>query len=260
MTDIDKRVEGDFRFDGRCAVVTGAGRGMGRNVALALARRGAQLVLGDIDEVNVRRTQAEIVEAGGQARAHRLDIGDVADVRRFFRGLPAMPDIVVCAAAILRAKPFLEHEEEDWDALARVNLKGTFFSVQEAARCMAPRRDGSIVTFSSTSAFVASRVPELAYDVTKGGIRQLTVSAAVELAPLGIRVNGVAPGTILTDFNRSSLDTPDKVMSAADHLPMGRIGAPEDVTGAVLFLCSPMSTYMTGHLVVVDGGRLCRAG
>lgn len=94
----------------------------------------------------------------------------------------------------------------------------------------------------------------------RGGIRQLTVSAAVELAPLGIRVNGVAPGTILTDFNRASLDTPVKVKSAADHLPMGRIGTPEDVTGAVLFLCSPMSAYMTGQLVVVDGGRLCRAG
>jgi NAD(P)-dependent dehydrogenase (short-subunit alcohol dehydrogenase family) len=141
-----------------------------------------------------------------------------------------------------------------------VNLKGTFFTVQEAARRMATRGTGSIVTFSSTSAFVASRIPEIAYDVTKGGIRQLTVSAAVELAPMGIRVNGVAPGTILTDFNRASLDTPQKIQAVADRLPLGRVGTPQDVVGAVLFLCSHLSDYMTGQLLAIDGGRLCRAG
>src|SRR5262245_64293720 len=104
---------------------------------------------------------------------------------------------------------------------------------------MVPRRKGAIVTFCSTSGFVASRIPEIAYDVTKGGIRQLTVSAAVELAPYGIRVNAVAPGTILTDFNRSSLDSEDKLKAVADRLPLGRVGEPNDVVGAVSFLCSP---------------------
>lgn len=251
----------DLRFDGMRAVVTGAARGMGRAAAEALAQRGADVVLADVAGDVMHACRDGILAQGGRAEAHRLDIGDVAAVRAFFRGLPHAPDIVVCAAAVLKVKPFLEHEEADWDELARVNLKGTFFSVQEAARRMAAdRRGGAIVTFSSTSAYVASRIPELAYDVTKGGIRQLTVSAAVELAPLGIRVNGVAPGTILTDFNRASLDTPERRQAVAERLPLGRIGTPEDVTGAVLFLCSPMSSYMTGQLVVVDGGRLCRAG
>ena len=231
----------EFRLDGLTAIVTGAGRGIGREVALGLGRLGADVTVTDIDGANAEVTGGAIREQGGSARAAQLDIA-------------------VCAAAIIRVKPFLEHEEADWDDLSRVNLRGTFFTVQEAARRMAPRRKGSIVTFSSTSGFVASRIPEIAYDVTKGGIRQLTVSAAVELAPLGIRVNGVAPGTILTDFNRATLDTPAKVQAVADRLPLGRVGEPRDVLGAVLFLCSPMSSYITGQLLVVDGGRLCRAG
>ena len=125
---------------------------------------------------------------------------------------------------------------------------------------MVEQHSGSIVTFASTSAFVASRIPEMAYDVTKGAIRQMTVSAAIELAPHGIRVNAVAPGTILTDFNRATLDTPEKIAVAADHIPMGRIGSPEDLVGAALYLCSDLSSYVSGHTLVVDGGRLGRAG
>lgn len=250
----------DFRFDGMTAAVTGAGRGMGREIALALAARGAHVIVTDIDGESARETSRAIEIAGGKARSQALDIGDVPALRSFFREIDVALDIVVCAAAILKVKPFFDHEEEDWDALARVNLKGTFFSVQEAGRHMARQGRGAIVTFSSTSAFVASRIPEIAYDVTKGGIRQLTISAAVELAPMGIRVNGVAPGTILTDFNRASLDSPDKLQAVADRLPLGRVGRPDDVLGAVLYLCSPMSSYVTGQLLVVDGGRLCRAG
>jgi NAD(P)-dependent dehydrogenase (short-subunit alcohol dehydrogenase family) len=245
---------------GTQAIVTGAGRGMGRAVACDLARHGASVTCLDINEQGAEETAETIKRDGGSASAVRLDVSNVQEVRRIFRGLTAPLDIVVCAAGILRVKSFLDHEEEDWDVLSDVNLKGTFFCVQEAARAMLPRRQGVIVTFASTSAFVSSRIPEIAYDVTKGGIRQLTVSAAVELAPCGIRVNAVAPGTILTDFNRSSLDTDNKLKVVADRLPLGRVGEPNDVVGAVTFLCSPGASYITGHTLVVDGGRLARAG
>ncbi len=247
-------------LSGMRAIVTGGGRGMGRAVACDLAQHGASVTSVDINEAGARETADTIKHGGGAASSARLDVSDVSDVRRFFRGLPTPPDIVVCAAGLIRVKPLLDHEEEDWDAVANVNLKGTFFCLQEAARVMLPRRSGVIITFASTSGFVASRIPEIAYDVTKGGIRQLTVSAAAELAPHGIRVNAVAPGTILTDFNRSSLDTPEKIKFASERLPLGRLGDPKDVVGAVTFLCSPGASYITGHTLVVDGGRLTRPG
>ena len=253
----------EIRFDGKTALVTGGGRGMGREIAEQLASSGAEVIVADINEANAAKAASDISGRGGKAHALHVDIADLGSLRSMFgkvdRIAPAL-DIAVCAAAVLRPKPFLEHDEADWDYMANVNLKGTFFTVQEAARRMIPRRDGAIVTFSSTSGFVASRLPEIAYDVTKGGIRQLTISAAVELAPHNVRVNAVAPGTILTDFNRSSLDTPEKIRAVEEKLPLARVGAPKDVVGAVLFLCSTHASYMTGHLLVVDGGRLCRAG
>ncbi|MER2535048.1 MAG: SDR family oxidoreductase [Rhizobiaceae bacterium] len=248
---------------GRTAVVTGGGRGIGRAIALALSQAGAQVVVADIDAGNAEAVAGEIRSEGRPADAIAVDISDVGDIERAFAAIDALGtglDIAVLAAGVLRAKPLFDHTEDDWRFMSEVNLKGTFFTLQAAARRMAARGHGVILTLSSTSAFVASRVPEVLYDVTKGGIRQMTVSAAVELAPLGIRVNALAPGTILTDFNRSSLDTPDKIASAESRLPMGRVGTPQDVAGAAVFLCSPAASYMTGHVLAVDGGRLARAG
>lgn len=250
-------------LSGRTALVTGGGRGMGGAIALGLAEAGARVVIGDIDSGNAAAVAGEIVAAGGQAEALTLDVSRVDEIERAFAAFDALGDpldIAVLAAGVLRAKPLLDHTEDDWRFMADVNLKGTFFTLQAAARRMVAQRSGAILTFASTSAFVASRVPEIVYDVTKGGIRQMTVSAAVELAPYGIRVNALAPGTIVTDFNRATLDTPEKIRSAEQHLPMGRLGTPDDVVGAAVFLCSPAASYITGHLLVVDGGRLGRAG
>lgn len=250
-------------LSGKTALVTGAGRGMGRAVAEGLAANGVAVIVADIHEENAKAVAAAIRAAGGTAEALPVDISSVASIRAAFAAVDrihAALDIAVLAAAVLRVRPLLDHTEEDWDIQANTNLKGTFFCLQEAARRMVARRSGTILTFSSTSAFVASRVPEIAYDVTKGGIRQMTVSAAAELAPHNVRVNAVAPGTILTDFNRATLEAPEAMAAAQRGLPMGRVGMPDDVVGAALFLCSPAASYVTGHLLAIDGGRLTRSG
>jgi len=248
-----------MRFAGQTAIVTGAGRGMGRAVALALAREGAAVVVGEVDRPAAGQVVAEIEAAGGRAVAVIADIARVDDVRRLFKetvdafgGL----DILVNNAGIGIPKPLVDYTEQDWDRQLAVNLKGMFFATQEAAKLMIPKRRGKIVNFASTAAFVSSSTPETAYDISKGGVRQLTISVAAELAPHNINVNAVAPGTIMTELTLRVLDTEEKMARASAKIPLGRLGTPEDMVGPVLFLCSSDADYVTGHVLVVDGGWL----
>jgi NAD(P)-dependent dehydrogenase (short-subunit alcohol dehydrogenase family) len=247
------------RFQGRTAIVTGAGRGMGRSVALALAAEGAQVVVAELDQDAARAVAGEIEHSGGRALVVTMDIGSVADVRRLFKEtLEAFGDvdILVNNAGIGIAKPLVDYTEADWDKQLDVNLKGLFFATQEAARVMIPKRRGKIVNFASTAAFVSSSTPETAYDISKGGVRQLTISVAAELAQHNINVNAVAPGTIMTDLTLRVLNTEEKMARASAKIPLGRLGTPDDMVGPVLFLCSEEADYVTGHVLVVDGGWL----
>lgn len=248
-----------MRFAGQAAIVTGAGRGMGRAVAIALAREGASVVVAEVDRPSADEVVKEIQAAGGKALAVTADISDVADVRRLFGetvGAYGGLDILVNNAGIGIPKALVDYTEQDWDRQLGVNLKGMFFATQEAARLMIPKRKGKIVNFASTAAFVSSSTPETAYDISKGGVRQLTISVAAELAPHNINVNAVAPGTIMTELTLRVLDTEEKMARAAAKIPLGRLGTPEDMVGPVLFLCSSDADYVTGHVLVVDGGWL----
>ncbi|MGH2408984.1 MAG: SDR family NAD(P)-dependent oxidoreductase, partial [Chloroflexota bacterium] len=162
--------------------------------------------------------------------------------------------ILVNNAGIGVGKPVLDYTEADWDRQMGVNAKAVFFCSQAAVRQMAPRRRGKIVNFASTSAFVSSSKPGVAYDVSKGAVRQMTISMAAELAPLGINVNAVAPGTIETEMTRASISTDEGRAWQLARIPMGRLGKPEDIAGAALYLAGPDAGFTTGSVMVVDGG------
>jgi NAD(P)-dependent dehydrogenase (short-subunit alcohol dehydrogenase family) len=247
------------RFDGSVAIVTGAGRGMGRAVALRLGREGARVVVAELNPAHGTEVADEINAHGGTATPVTADVSRVADVARLFDETVeafGTVDILVNNAGIGVAKPILDYTEADWDRQMGVNVKGVFFCSQAAARLMVPRRRGKIVNFASTSAFVSSSQPEVAYDTSKGAVRQMTISMAAELAPHGINVNAVAPGTTATEMTRSSLATEEGLAWQLARIPLGRVGQPDDIAAVVLFLCSPEASYITGHTLVADGGWL----
>jgi NAD(P)-dependent dehydrogenase (short-subunit alcohol dehydrogenase family) len=247
------------RFDGKVALVTGAGRGMGRATATRFGREGARVVVAEVNAAHGEEVAAEIRDAGGEAIALQGDVAKIADVKKLFAGAVkkfGTVDIVVNNAGIAVARALVDYTEEDWDRQMNVNVKGVFFCCQEAARVMIPKREGKIVNFASTSAFVSSSKPEVAYDASKGAVRQMTVSIAAELAPHGINVNAVAPGTTSTEMTKSTLATDEGMAWQLARIPMGRVGQPDDIASVVLFLCSPEASYITGHTLVADGGWL----
>jgi len=247
------------RFDGKVAIVTGAGRGMGRAVARRLAREGARVVVAEVNAKHGAEVAAEIRDSGGMATEVTADVSRLADVQRTFDVAVeayGTVDILINNAGIAIARPMTDYTESEWDRQMAVNVKGVFFCSQAAARVMIPRRQGKIVNFASTSAFVSSSKPEVAYDTSKGAVRQMTVSIAAELAPHGINVNAVAPGTTATEMTTSTLATDEGMAWQLARIPMGRVGQPDDIASVVLFLCSPEASYITGHTLVADGGWL----
>lgn len=255
-----------MKLAGRVAIVTGGARGIGRAMALGLAREGANVVIADLRLEQAQATADEIERVGTGALAIGLDVSKMADldamvaktVERFGK-----IDILCNNAGIpCRAPDIFSHTEEDWDRTLAINLKSAFFATQKVARVMADQGGGgSIVNTSSTSAFIASSGPAIPYDVSKAGMRHMTVALAAHLVGYGIRVNAIAPGTIETDLGKvPGIDEAERrarlQKRANERIPMKRLGQPEDLAGAVVFLCTDDASYITGQTIVVDGGIL----
>jgi NAD(P)-dependent dehydrogenase (short-subunit alcohol dehydrogenase family) len=248
-----------MELTGQVALVTGAAKGIGAACAEALSAEGAAVVVADIDVKGAEAVAEGLTARGRQALAMLVDMGDtdsvpaMVDAAARWRG---RLDVLVNNAGMGIAKPLLDYTSADWDLQLAVNLRGPFLALQAAARLMVARGGGRIVNIASTAAFVSSSTPEAAYDVSKAGVRQLTVSAAAELAGRGVHVNAVAPGTIATALTESVLDTAEKRDRASAKIPAGRVGRPEDIANAVVYLSSPRADYVHGHVLVVDGGWL----
>jgi NAD(P)-dependent dehydrogenase (short-subunit alcohol dehydrogenase family) len=240
------------------ALVTGGARGIGLAIVEALAVRGDNVTMADLDLDQAERS-CEVLRARGlQVRALRLDVTDVAEIDEVLgkadRDAPLMT--VVCNAGLGFAGSVVDTSEHDFDRLMAVNVKGVFFVMRAALRLMVSRGAGSVVNIASTSAFTSSNTPMAIYDASKGAVRMLTVSAAREVAASGVRVNAVAPGTVGTDLVREILSKEAIDRLTRDRIPMGRLAEPEEIARVVAFLSSDAASYVTGHTFVVDGGWL----
>ena len=246
---------------GKVAIVTGARRGMGRTHALKLAQEGVKVVVSDVSEEDCQKVVDEIEKEKGEGLAVKCDVSKKEEVDKMVvRAVKKFGkvDILVNNAGIAQFKPFLELTEEEWDRTLDINLKGYFLCAQAAAREMAKQKSGVIVNIASVAMGQQGvGFPNLAhYCASKGGITAMTEALALELAPLGIRINVVAPGMIETPMIDPIKQDPKAMEGLMARVPLKRVGKPEEVSNLVLFLASDASSYMTGAAVVIDGGWL----
>ncbi|NDJ86019.1 MAG: SDR family oxidoreductase [Chloroflexi bacterium] len=238
-------------FSGRAALVTGAGKGIGRAIALALARAGASVFINDLNPDNAIRVTQEIQQMGGRAVDWQADVSNkllVGPMIEAMRDAFGQIDIVVNAAGVEKISSFIKLDEWDWRRVMDVNLNGTFFVAQLAGRVMADEGGGVIVNIASTAGHTLPRPDSVAYVASKAGVIGLTKEMAHELAPYNIRVNAVCPANIDAEDER-----PERIK--LDAIPQGRRGTPEEVASVVTFLCSEAAAYITGQAIHVDGGE-----
>jgi 3-oxoacyl-[acyl-carrier protein] reductase len=244
------------RLSNKVALVTGAGAGIGRAIALRFGAEGADVVVNDINAASAADTAQAIVGAGGSAIGVAADVADKAQVDRLFdvtlERFQTIDVLVNNASLTNTTRHFLEADEQWWDQILAANLKSAFLCAFRAAQVMARRRQGSIINMSSGGASRAHR-GNAAYDAAKGGVEALTRALALDLGPYGVRVNGLVPGSI----NSKGLDEAT-LRERGMTMPLGRVGDVDEMAGPAVFLASDDASYITGHLLVVDGGLLAQ--
>jgi len=245
----------------KVAIITGARRGMGRTDALKLAAAGARVVVSDIDQADCEKVVQEIEKNGGEAIAVKCDVANKSEVDAMVQKTLdkwGRVDILVNNAGIAQFKPFLELTEEDWNKTMDINLKGYFLCAKACLETMIKQKSGVIINIASVAmgqqGFGAAGAVH--YSASKGGIAAMTEALAVELAPYNIRVNAIAPGLIDTPMVSFAKEDPKAMEAYLSRIPMRRFGKPEEISDLVLFLAGDTSSYITGSVIVADGGWL----
>jgi 3-oxoacyl-[acyl-carrier protein] reductase len=243
---------------GKTAIITGSGRGIGKAIALAMAQQGANIVVNDVNMESAQQVVAEIEAMGRQAIAVKADVTAEDQVEAMIQSCIqrfGKLDILVNNAGIIQTVPVTEIDGKDWDRVMEVNLKGVFLCCKAALQPMKAQRSGKIVNIASVAGKRGGGLlGNSCYSASKGGVIAFTKSIARESGPFGINVNAITPAFTDTDMTRS-ID-PEKKEIIIKMLPLGRVGQPEDIAGAVCFLSSGMSDYMTGEIMDVDGGLM----
>lgn len=250
-----------FDLTNKIAIVTGARRGMGRTHALALAKQGAKVAVTDIDEGECQTVVDEIISGGGEAACFKMNVANLGEINDVFDKVIAKwgrLDILVNNAGIYSPMPALDMTEEEWDRTIDINLKGYFFCAQRAAKEMAKNKWGRIVNIASVAAGqVGVGVGASAhYTASKGGVIGMTETLAIEWAPLGININAIGPGMIDTPMVSGAQIPRAQMDKMLERVPMRRMGKPEEISSAVVFLASEEASYVTGATLFVDGGWL----
>ncbi|GAA1585589.1 3-oxoacyl-[acyl-carrier-protein] reductase [Kribbella sancticallisti] len=244
-------------LEGKTAVVTGAGGGIGSAVAIRLAEIGGRVCVNDLDEAKAKAVADRIVELGGQAQVAAGDVSDTKTVEQIFdtatEAFGSVDVLVNNAGLIGQVRHFLDADEQWWDRVLQVNLRSVFLCSHAAARRMVAQGSGVIISSSSGGATRAHR-GEVAYDASKGGIEAMTRAMALDLAPYGIRVNAVAPGSINVAPQGAVSD--QVLAERGKSIPLGRVGVPDDLAATYAFLASDEARYITGVVVPVDGGMI----
>ncbi|MGA9117843.1 MAG: 2-dehydro-3-deoxy-D-gluconate 5-dehydrogenase KduD [Bacteroidota bacterium] len=247
-----------FDLSGKSAIVTGASTGLGRGMTLALAAAGADLLL--VDHVSSATVAEEVKQLGRRATVVTADLMEMQSIDGVIERAVqefGKVDILVNNAGIIRRTPAIDFTEKDWDDVLALNTKTVFFLAQKAARDMMKRKYGKIINIASLLAFQGGIIVP-SYAASKGAVAQVTKALANEWAASGITVNAIAPGYMATNNTKALREDATRSRAILDRIPAGRWGTPEDLQGAAVFLASPASDYVNGHVLVVDGGWLAR--
>jgi len=246
-----------FELDGKVAIVTGGAGGLGKPIALGLAKAGADVVVDDLEKAEPQKVVDEIEKLGRKGLAVSYDVtsADAMDemvkkVKKEFGHI----DILVNVAGINCRFSAEEMPPEEYEKVVRFNTLGTFLPCQAVGKLMIEQKKGKIINMGSVRGWVAPAIGGSAYATSKGGVHQLTRTLAVEWAKYGINVNGIAPALIMTDMTKEFLSKPEVYSKMTAEIPQARLGVPEDLLGAMVLLASDASDFITGQIIYVDGG------